>query len=602
MQRPKRWIIAPPHESAGDLAGRLRTSTVIAQVLLNRGISAADECFKFLQPSLKCLHDPSLIPNLRKAAQRIAAAIAATEKIIVYGDYDVDGITATAILWHAITLLGGDVDYYIPHRIDEGYGLNGGALTEIIDRGAKLIVTVDCGVTAVEPARIAKERGVDLIITDHHEWHTLAPPLTDDEHAHEPILPQCYTIVHPRLPKDDAGVPHAYPNAALCGAGVAFKLAWGIGQACNGAARVSDAFREYLIEATALAALGTIADVVPLVDENRILAAFGLGGLKQSKLVGIQALIESAGLTGQTLDSYHVGFLLAPRLNACGRMGHAREAVEMLTRADHDRAVEIATYLEQRNRERQGMERQILDAALAQVEEQKLDGDDCRAIVIGGDGWHPGVIGIVASRIVDRFCKPTIMVAFNDNNGSGIIGQGSGRSINGFHLARALEHCGEYLDAYGGHEMAAGLKVRPENFDAFRQCFCRYAFEHLAPDQLVPELKLDAEAELRQVTAALVNDLHRLGPFGHGNRKPLFCSRGLQIAAPPRRVGKTGDHLQLFVRQGQTSMKAIAFGAGDLFDRLKVGVTIDLAFEPTINDYNGFQTVELEVKDLQFAG
>src|SRR5829696_7331740 len=357
MNRPKRWIIAPPHERATELAERLKTSPVIAQILLNRGMGQAEECFAFLRPSLKCLHDPALMPNLPKAAARVAKAIREREKIVAYGDYDVDGITASAILWHAIKILGGEVDYYIPHRIDEGYGLNTAAIEEIINHGAKLIITVDCGVTAVEQAKVARSRGVDLIITDHHEWHTLAPPLTDDDARaeKEPILPQCYTVVHPRLKQDDAGAPHDYPNPALCGAGVAFKLAWGIGTAMSGAARVSDAFRAYLLEATALAALGTIADVVPLVDENRILAAFGLGGLKASKLVGIQALIESAGLTGQTLDSYHVGFLLAPRLNASGRMGHAREAVEMLTKADHARAVEIGEYLEKQNKERQAM-------------------------------------------------------------------------------------------------------------------------------------------------------------------------------------------------------------------------------------------------------
>jgi single-stranded-DNA-specific exonuclease len=604
MHRPKRWIIAPPSERAPELASRLRTSPVIAQVLLNRGIAEAEDCFNFLRPSLKCLHDPATIPNLVKAAARIADAIRARQQIVIYGDYDVDGITATAILWHAIRTLGGEVDYYIPHRIDEGYGLNSGAIAEICDRGAQLIVTVDCGVTAIEQAKLAKQRGVDLIITDHHEWHLLAPPLTDNEPCHDPLLPCAYTVVHPRLPKDDAGAAHDYPNKALCGAGVAFKLAWGIGTALSGSAKVSDEFRSFLLEATALAALGTIADVVPLVGENRILAAFGLGGLKASKLVGIQALIESAGLTGQTLDSYHVGFLLAPRLNASGRMGHAREAVEMLTKADHARAVEIGEYLEKQNKDRQAMERSIVDAAVAQVEQQKLDGDDCRAIVLGGDGWHPGVIGIVASRIVDRFCKPTLMVAFNDNgNGGGKFGQGSGRSIPGFHLARALEHCGEFLEGYGGHEMAAGLKVRPEHFDAFRACFCDYAMQHIAPEQLVPELKLDAEAELRQVTAALVDDLKRLGPFGHGNRRPVFCSKNVELAGPPRRVGKTGTHLQLFLKQVNTHMKAIAFGfvTDELLDRLRTGVRLDLAFEPTLNVYNGNANVELEVKDLQFT-
>jgi single-stranded-DNA-specific exonuclease len=318
-------------------------------------------------------------------------------------------------------------------------------------------------------------------------------------------------------------------------------------------------------------------------------------------------------------------------------MGHAGEAVEMLTEADEPRAVQIATYLEQQNRERQAMERAIVEQAIQQVEQLRMDGDDCRAIVLGGQGWHPGVIGIVASRLVDRFCKPTLVIAFNGpadgssangspangspadsnsadgsaasdslaggKNGNGGVGQGSGRSIPGFHLARALEHCGEHLEAFGGHEMAAGLKVRPENFEAFRRCFCEYALKALAPEQLIPELKLDAEAELRQVTAALIGDLRRLGPFGHGNRRPLFCSKGLQIAAPPRRVGKTGNHLQLLVRQGQTNMKAIAFnfGTDELIDRLKPGTTIDLAFEPTLNEFNGYVNVELEVKDLQFA-
>ncbi|HYO08477.1 MAG TPA: DHH family phosphoesterase, partial [Tepidisphaeraceae bacterium] len=244
MHRPKRWIIAPPSDRASELAGRLRTSPVIAQVLLNRGILQAEECFNFLRPSLKCLHDPGGIPNLPKAAERVARAIRDREQIVVYGDYDVDGITATAILWHAIRGLGGEVDYYIPHRIDEGYGLNAGAIAEICDRGAQLIITVDCGVTAIEPVKLAKQRGVDVIVTDHHEWHVLAPPLTDGEAVHDPILPPCYTVVHPRLSADDAGVAHRYANPALCGAGVAFKLAWGIGQACNGgAAKVGDEFR-----------------------------------------------------------------------------------------------------------------------------------------------------------------------------------------------------------------------------------------------------------------------------------------------------------------------------------------------------------------------
>jgi single-stranded-DNA-specific exonuclease len=585
MHRTNRWNICPPSEAAEQLAACLKTSPLIAHMLINRGIAGPEDCQRFLSPSLKHLHDPGDIANLKKAAERIAKAIRDGEKIVVYGDYDVDGITATAILWHAIKLLGGQIDYYIPHRLEEGYGLNAEAIEQICDAGAKLIITVDCGVTAVEEARVACERGVDMIITDHHEWKH-----SPDEKA---ILPECFTVVHPRLPRDD-GSP--YPNPNLCGAGVAFKLAWGVGQAHNGAAKVSDAFRRFLVEATALAALGTIADVVPLVGENRSLAHFGLSSLKQSELTGIKALIESAGLTGQKLDSYHVGFLLAPRLNACGRMGHAREAVEMLTRADHPKAVEIAKYLEQKNRERQAIERKIFEQAMQQVVENGFDKDGCRAVVLGAEGWHPGVIGIVASRIVNRLNRPTVMVALSNGHG-----QGSARSIPGFHLARALDACRDTLEACGGHEMAAGLRLQTTRFEQFREAFRAYADKEVSDEMLTPELHLDCVAELRQITAAVVQDMQRLGPFGTANGKPLLCCRGVEIAAPPRRVGKTGDHLQILVRQGSVTMKCIAFNRGEIFEQLLPGLKIDLAVEPSINDYNGYRNVELDVKDIRFA-
>jgi single-stranded-DNA-specific exonuclease len=593
MYPTKRWNVLEPHiEAAAELAERLKTSPLLAQLLLNRGLDDCDACREFLRPTLKSLLEPLTIPNLRLAAERVAKAIRDREKIVVYGDYDVDGITATAILWHAIRHLGGIVEYYIPHRIDEGYGLNAEAVEQICAAGAKLIITVDCGVTAIGPAKVARGREVDLIITDHHEWHETASPLTDGEAQHGPILPTCCAIVHPRLPID--GQPSTYANPHLCGAGVAFKLAWAIGMQISGANRVSESFRSFLLEATALAALGTIADVVPLIGENRILAHFGLSGLKNSQLNGIRALIGSAGLDGQKLDSYHVGFLLAPRLNACGRMGHARLAVEMLTEADETRAEEIAAYLEQQNRQRQAIERQIADEAIEQAQKLGMDNGEHRAIVLAKEDWHPGVIGIVASRLVDRFHRPAILVSFN-----GDTGQGSGRSIGGFHLSRALEACGEHLDAFGGHEMAAGLKIRPSNFEKFQQAFIDYANKTIPPERMTPELKLDCLAELNHLTEALVNDMKRLGPFGHGNHKPILCCRQVQLAAPPRRVGKTGDHLQLFVRQGESSMKCIAFNRGELFDQLRPGQYIDLAVEPQLNEFNGRVSVELEVKDVQ---
>ncbi len=427
-------------------------------------------------------------------------------------------------------------------------------------------------------------RGVDLIISDHHEWH---------EENGKPCLPAAYAIVHPRL-----GAPEAtYPNPHLCGAGVAFKLAWGIGQALNGQTKVSESFRAFLLEATALAALGTIADVVPLVGENRVLAAFGLNALPNSNLSGIKALLDSAGLTGKEVDAYHVGFLLAPRLNASGRMGHARQAVEMLTTATPEKAKEIADFLETQNRDRQATEKKILAQALEQVAQNKDDHEDCRAIVLAQEGWHPGVIGIVASRIVDRLHRPTIMIALNDGHGSG-----SGRSIAGFHLARALEACHGHLMTHGGHEMAAGLKLSSENFPAFRAAFCAYAKENLDEQMLRPELQLEAEASLKMITEPLVHEMQKLGPFGHGNRKPLLACRNLTLAAEPRKVGKTGDHLQLYLRQDGVHIKAIAFNHGAVASQLKAGTTVDLAVEPCLNEYNGRTTVELQVKDFQVAG
>jgi len=579
MYRPKHWQIDSPNAGAAELAERLKVSPLIGQMLFNRGISGFEEAQAFLHPSLKTLAEPDLLPGLTAAAQRLATAIRDGEKIVIYGDYDVDGITATSILWHAITLLGGKVDAYIPHRIDEGYGLNSEALEQIIDNGAKLIVTVDCGITALEPAGVARRRGVDLIITDHHHWH-----------GDPPVFPDCYAIVHPRLPGT------AYPNPNLCGAGVAFKVAWGIGLATLGASRVSESFRGFLIEATALAALGTIADVVPLVGENRALAHFGLSGLQQSKLTGIRALIESAALTGKNLDAYDVGFLLAPRLNACGRLGHAALAVEMLTSAGEARAREIALYLEAQNRARQAVEKQILDQALAQIESNGWAKDGHRALVLAAEGWHAGVIGIVASRIVDRFCRPTVMIALGNGQG-----QGSARSIPGFHLARALESCAAHLVAYGGHEMAAGLKIEPAHLEDFRRAFCRVADSLVTDEMLVPRLRVECVADLSQVTEGLINDLQRLGPFGHGNRRPLLCIENATVAGPARRVGKTGDHLQLTVKQNRRTMRCIAFGAGDLIDRLTPDTALRLAVEPSINEFNGRRNVELAVKDFQLA-
>lgn len=576
----RRWKILPPQPQAQEFARALGTNPIIAQALLNRGIDDADVARRFMQPSLMALHDPSLMGNMARAAGRVAQAIRSGEKIVIYGDYDVDGIAGTTILWHAIRMLGGNVDYYIPHRVDEGYGINSEAIEEICAGGAKVLISVDCGITALEPAQLACDRGIDVIITDHHE------PCSDGK------LPKCFCIIHPRMAADDA---KPYPNPNLCGAGVALKLAWACGQQfAGGNGKVQTELRQLLVNATSLAALATIADVVPLVGENRIITYFGLMGIKQCSLTGVQALLESAGLPNEKVDSYHVGFMLAPRLNACGRMGHAREAVEMLTRATPERAREIATALEQQNRERQATEKQILAQALTQITELKLDAEEHHAIVVGGEGWHAGVIGIVASRIVDRFHRPAIVVSLDGGEG-----HGSGRSIAGFHLANALNAMGDLLSSSGGHEMAAGLRMQAGRLDEFRTRFLQYARKTIAPEMLLPELRIEAETDLSQITKALVDELHRLGPFGHGNPKPILCCSDVELVQDATVVGKTGDHLQLRIRQGNTMMKCIAFKFGRMAGQLRRGMHLDLAVEPTINTYNGYTNVELDVKDLR---
>ena len=575
----RRWNVLPKQEGAQALAGALGVSAIIGQILLNRGFSDVETARQFLHPSLLMLHDPALIEGMDKAAERIAAAVRAGEKIVIYGDYDVDGITATATLWHAITILGGIVDWYIPHRLDEGYGLNGQAITQICDAGAKLIISVDCGITAIYPVKVACARGVDVIVTDHHDWRP------------DGVLPDCVVVLHPRFPIGAA----TYPNPNLCGSGVAMKLAWAAGLKFSGGnGKVNAALRELLLNATSLAALATIADVVPLVGENRILAHFGLLGLKRSTLTGVKALLQSAGLLSGKVDSYDVGFRLAPRLNACGRMGHAADAVEMLTKATPARALEIAAFLEEQNRQRQDTEKQITAEALEQIERLGLGAEENHAIVVGAEGWHAGVIGIVASRIVDRYHRPAIVVSL-----AGEEGHGSGRSITGFHLANGLALMGDLLLGSGGHEMAAGLTLKATNFEAFRARFMEYAKSAISPELLQRELRLECEVMLSDITMAFAAELQKVGPFGPGNPRPIFCCRDVELAADANVVGKSGDHLQLRLRQGSHLMKGIAFGFGKMANELRRGTRVDLAIAPTINEYNGNRSVEVEVKDVR---
>ena len=572
--RPKqlRWELAQPFEGAEDMARRLSTAPLVAQVLHNRGLTETDDCRAFLDPKLTDLHDPCLLGGAEPAARRIAHAVAEKEPIVIYGDYDVDGMTAVAILYKILTLVGAEVDYYVPHRLDEGYGVNAEAVRKLIEAGTKLIVTVDCGVSAVGPVAEAVAAGVDVIVTDHHSLGEALPPAT--------------AIVHPALPGEN------YPNPVLAGAGVAFKLAWQIAREICGERHVSDEMRTFLLEATCLAALGTIADVVPLIGENRSLAACGLRSLRATTHTGLRALIDSAGLTGERLDAFHVGFVLAPRLNACGRMGHARQAVELLTGIAADRSVEIADMLHRQNLERQKVERGITAEAAEMVEARGLAPTD-RAIVLASDRWHGGVIGIVASRLVRRFGRPAVLIAINGEGG-----QGSGRSIPGFHMRDALAACGEHLTSFGGHAMAGGLKIELDKIPDFQAALLAYAAENLTEEQMIPALSIDAETSLAALSYSVVESLTRMAPFGQGNPQPMVVCRRCKVLTPPKRLGRSGQTVSLMLQQDRSSLRAVGFGMGDLADTC-VGIHhVDVVGQPVLNHFNGRTTVELQLKDV----
>lgn len=574
-----RWQVHAAQEApaAEQLARQLRVHRIVADLLVRRGLNDPAQAKRFLEPKLTDLHDPGDLPGANRAAERIVQAVRDGQRIVIYGDYDVDGITASAILWHMLRAMGGQVSTYVPHRIDEGYGLNCDAIRQIASQGNPLIVSVDCGITAVQPAATAKQAGVDLIITDHHEI---------DQGA----LPDAFALVHPRI---EAG----YPFGDLCGAGVAFKLAWQVARLHSGSDRLPAALRDLLMDLLSFAALGTVADVVPLVDENRIITTYGLGQIKRTRFAGLNAMISAAKLDDEKIDSYHVGFILGPRLNACGRMGHADDAVHLLTDADEDQAGRIAEQLTAENEKRRATERQIVKEARQMIADRDYDRGDCRGFVLANEDWHPGVLGIVASRLVDKFARPVVMLNFDGDEA-----HGSARSVDGVSMHEALTHCSDHLMTYGGHAMAAGLRLKRENVDAFREQFVAYVNERLSPQDLTPVLKIDAACELEEVTIELIQQLNQMAPFGRANDSPVLCVRNVRVAQPPRRVGGNGAHLKFTVAQEQRRTGGIAFGMGHLADDIGAGDEIDVAFEPKINEWQGRRTAEMVVKDLRIKG
>jgi single-stranded-DNA-specific exonuclease len=579
-----RWL--GPHEgqpdeawmpSPGGSSGAVAVEPLVKRLLWSRGYRDATSAATFRDASLHGLHDPSLLPDLDRAAERILGATAAGEPVVIYGDYDVDGISASAILFHALAAVapGAKVATYVPHRVDEGYGLHAEALRELAAGGARVIVSVDCGVTAFEPAAALAGTGVDLIITDHHECD------------HDGRLPSAYAVVHPKRHGS------AYPFEHLCGAGVAFKLAWRLMTMAHGGPKLPPERREVLLDLLALASLGTVADIVPLLGENRAIARHGLRRLRSTKIHGLSALIEASGLAGEDIDAERVGFTLGPRLNACGRMGHAKHAVAMLTVAPPDEAMSIAKELAKLNDQRRRTERKIFEEACAMAEAAGMTGPHKRAIVLACEGWHAGVVGIVCSRLIGRFHRPTILMNRDDG-----VCHGSGRSIDGFNLHAALVRCGDLLTGFGGHEMAAGMSLPADRLDEFAARFIEVVNQSVAVEALVPSLAIDCASSITELTPRAVEQVMDLGPFGRGNPSPRLLLRDVRVARGPEPMGAAGDHLSLFVAERDREMRLVGWHWGARRGELRAGMRIDAVVEPKLNVWNGRVRVEPTICDV----
>lgn len=558
-------------ELAGELAARLGVPAVIGKILVQRGVEDEEAGRRFLNPQLTHLSGPEELPGLTVAADRIDQAVRDRERIVIYGDYDVDGTTAVALLCRLLRLAKAEVDYYVPSRLEEGYGLNIEAMERIREGGAKLVITVDCGITAIDEAAFLADAGIDLIVTDHHE-----PSETQ---------PRAAAIVNPKLNNDGDTFRQ------LSGVGVAFKLAWAVAQKFSRSERVAPEFRELLVDMLALVALGTVADVVPLVGENRTLVHFGLKQLVRSKLPGIRALIEVSG-QGEKMTSRNIAFGLAPRLNAAGRMGDAAEAIELFITDDMENARRLAQSLEEQNTRRQQEQRVIFEEAIGLIEKETDLANDC-AIVLSEESWHSGVIGIVASRIVDEYHRPTVVITME-----GDVGQGSARSVPAVNLFETLQSVQETLLSFGGHSQAAGLRVERSRLETFRRAFAEEVGRRVGQDDLAPALDVDAAVGMDELTVDAVQMIDRLGPFGYGNRKPVFIVRAVNVVGVPGRVGNGGKHLVMTVRQGNRALRTVAFGLGERLEDVKSARCLDIAFTPFINDYNKSRSVELRIVDL----
>ena len=556
----RKWEICKNNkEQIEKLVKESNLSSLLASILINRNITTLQEVELFLNPTRNDFHDPFLMPDMDKAVERILKAIKNQEKVIIYGDYDVDGITSITVLKKFLAERGLNVGEYTPNRLDEGYGLNKKAIKTIQEQGYTLMITVDCGISGNEEIAYSMELGMEIIVTDHHE--------PGEE------IPNCIAVVDAKR-KDNK-----YPFNQLAGVGVVFKLIQAI------SIKLGLDAKEYL-KYLDIVCVGTISDIVPLVDENRVISKLGLKLIPMTKNVGLRALIKSAGY--QNIDSNSISFGIAPRINACGRMGAQEEALKLFLTNEQEEANKITEVLNEYNLERQQTEKTIFEQAIEQIEKTEKD-KPC--IVLGQEGWHHGVIGIVASKVTDLYFKPSILICFE-----GEEGKGSGRSIPGFDLHEALMNCSTHIEKFGGHSMAVGINVKRKNFEKFKKDFQEYAQSHGISD-IIPVIKIDEETSLKEINLQTVKDLSLLEPYGEANKEPLFMIKNLKILAI--RTLSEGKHLKLKLGQDSYIIDAIGFGIGELAENYLIGDKLDVIGRLEINKFNETEQVQLVIKDIR---
>lgn len=567
-ERPRELITRRPAEDTtiATLVEKLQISESLARILAGRGLTEYQQCRDFFNPELSQMHDPFLFGPMEQAVQRICRAIDGGEQITVHGDYDVDGVTGTCVIVRILRKLGAKCEYYLPNRLVDGYGVSKAGLEKIAATGSTLVITVDCGITAVEEAIHAKELGIDLIITDHHE------PQKE--------IPAAFAVLDPKI----EGEP--YPDKNLAGVGVGFKLAQAVALRRN----VPD---EVWKEELDLVSIGTAADIVPLVGENRIIAAYGYEQIKNTLNGGLAALMREQNLEGKPITTADVVFKLAPSINAAGRLGEPGRGAKLFISTDPGEWRAFARELVQVNEERRAFDEKVQREAIAWAG-ANIDFDEEYVIVAGDREWHAGVIGIAASKMVDNYCRPAFLFSIDENGEA----KGSGRSIEGCDLVAALTECDDLMIKYGGHKMAAGATLREENLPEFRRRFNEAVRKQLTEEQLVPTVKVDGDVRLAQLTPKFFNIIKRMEPFGPKNMRPVFVSEGVQHYRKPRTVGKGGAHLKLSLIADGVIIDGIAFGFGKRYREVVDAQRLTVAYTLTENEYMGKRSLQMNVKGL----